>query len=908
MLKHSLFFVAAISLFACAKKIHTPFSSEGNEKEALQAYYKKLLADPKTAQIPAQIRLKELAFAQTLPAYYSIKRADDIWKLRGPNNQGGRTRALAYDVQNTSVLLAGSATGGIYKSTDGGNHWFKTVCPANAITCIVQDCRAGKTNIWYAGTGELSGSSGTATGAYYLGMGLLKSTDGGEHWSILSATAGGSSTAFDSDFDGVWNIVLDSTNHTQDEVYAATYGGIWKSLDGGNTWKKKRSGALPNYSYYTDVAIDKNGVVYGTLSSESTHKGIWRSVDGETWVSILPSGFPSAYGRICIGIAPSDPNQVHFVATNTTNAGFVSTNFQGTKEWNSLWKYDYLSGNGSGTGGRWINKSQNLPAKGGDFGYYSTQGGYDLYIRIHPSDTNLVFIGATNLWRSRDAFRSNTKTDWIGGYAVNTFRPDFKLYPNHHPDNHNMVFLPDLSACYSSHDGGISYTNNVLADSVIWSFKNNDYISSQFYTIALDHGIANDHKIVGGLQDNGTQFMNGYGKGSWEMSFNGDGSYCQFFDSSSELLVSAQQGRIAHVSINAIGVSTAFARIDPLQLSRDDYDFINPFTLDPNNQNRLYLPTKKFIYRNLDVKSKPLGSSFDSSRWDTPLWEEMSNCTPLTGQEFSSIAMSKAQANTLYFGTDKGRLYKLYNAHTGQSVPKDITGSNFSTGNINCIALDPSDSNSITVVFSNYNVISLYHSDDAGNTWANISGNLEENPNGSGSGPSCRWANIVTLNNGRKAWFIGTSVGLYSTDTLNGINTRWIQQSPNGIGNNIVTMIDVRSKDNCIAVATHGNGAYSANIAQSWQISDLEIETKATFSIYPNPSQDGICKLALSQAISPDFDVELMNVLGQTMAKPKWTNLNNQTVQLELPSIEKGQYIIQIKNQNQVMSQFLFIR
>jgi hypothetical protein len=51
-----------------------------------------------------------------------------------------------------------------------------------------------------------------------------------------------------------------------------------------------------------------------------------------------------------------------------------------------------------------------------------------------------------------------------------------------------------------------------------------------------------------------------------------------------------------------------------------------------------------------------------------------------------------------------------------------------------------------------------------------------------------------------------------------------------------------------------------------------------------------------------------MNVLGQTMAKPKWTNLNNQTVQLELPSIEKGQYIIQIKNQNQVMSQFLFIR
>ena len=903
-----MFLLAALTLFACSKKIHTQVYNDGFEKEALQAYNLKLLADPKSGQIPKQIRMKELAFAQTLPAYFNSKRSEDIWKLRGPNNQGGRTRAFAFDVNNHSTLLTGSATGGIYKSYDGGNTWTKTDCPANAITCIMQDKRQGKTNIWYAGTGELSGSSGTASGAYYLGMGLLKSTDGGDHWSILPSTNGGSSTTFDSDFDGVWNIAIDSSNHAQDEIYVATYGGIWKSLDGGTTWKKKRSGALPNYSYYTDVAIDPSGVVYATLSSESTQKGLWRSIDGETWVSILPSGFPSTYGRICIGIAPSDPKQVYFVATNTGTEGFVSTNFQGAKEWNSLWKYDYVSGNGSGAGGRWCNKSQYLPAKGGDFGYYSTQGGYDLFIRVFPTDTNVVFIGATNLWRSRDAFRSNTKTDWIGGYAVNTFRPDFKLYPNHHPDNHNMVFMPDPLSCYSSHDGGISYTNNILADSIIWTSKNNDYISAQFYTIAIDHGIANDHKIVGGLQDNGTQFMDAYGKGSWEMSFNGDGSYCQFFDSSSELIVSAQQGRIAHVKINEIGTSTAFARIDPLQLNRDDYDFINPFTLDPNDQNRFYLPTKKMLYRNLDVKNKALVNTFDSSRWDTPLWELMSNCTPLTGQEFSSIAMSKAQANTLYFGTDKGRLYKLFNAHMGQSAPKDITGSNFSTGNINCIALDPLDSNSVTVVFSNYNIISVFHSNDAGNTWANISGNLEENPNGSGSGPSCRWANVVTLQNGRKAWFIGSSVGLYSTDTLNGINTRWIKQSPLGIGNNIVTMIDVRSKDNCVAVGTHGNGAYTAHVAQSWQITNLDAEQMLSFKVYPNPISESICNIQLQEPMANDFDIELMNVLGQTLTKPHWELVNNQIVQLQLPALEKGQYLIKINNHEQVMCQFISIR
>ena len=110
---------------------------------------------------------------------------------------------------------------------------------------IIQDTRDGKTNIWYAGTGELSGSSGTATGAYYYGQGIFKSIDGGNTWTVIPFTNGGSTTTFDSDFDGVWNIAIDLSNTTQDEIYAATYGGIYKTTDGGLNWKKKRSGSLP---------------------------------------------------------------------------------------------------------------------------------------------------------------------------------------------------------------------------------------------------------------------------------------------------------------------------------------------------------------------------------------------------------------------------------------------------------------------------------------------------------------------------------------------------------------------------------------------------------------------------------------------------------------------------------------
>src|SRR5690606_4628345 len=117
------------------------------------------------------------------------------------------------------------------------------------------------------------------------------------------------------------------------------------------------------------------------------------------------------------------------------------------------------------------------PYKGGDFGYFSVQGGYNLFVRVHPSDSNIVYVGVTNLWRSNDGFRTNQNTDWIGGYGVNTFRPLFKMYENHHPDQHNLVFVPGQPEhAYSTHDGGISFTDHIRAPEVKWDAKNDHYV------------------------------------------------------------------------------------------------------------------------------------------------------------------------------------------------------------------------------------------------------------------------------------------------------------------------------------------------------------------------------------------------------------------------------------------------
>lgn len=895
-MKQFVYFILFFLFITSCNQKSEVLQDEGNSNTGRDAYMMKLLADPATGKIPHGIRNLELHFAAGLPVISTAKRNGDIWKQRGPDNQGGRTRAFAIDADNKERMIAGSATGGIYISTNSGNTWTRADCPALSITCIVQDTRPGKRNIWYAGTGELTGSSGSVDGAYYYGQGIFKSTDGGLTWNVLPSTDGGSHTIFDTDFDGVWNIAIDLSNNDIDEIYAATYGGIYKSGDGGTTWKKKRSGVAGIYSYYTDVAVTPGGVVYATMSNESSQRGIWRSPDGEVWTNITPTGFPSAYKRMCLGIAPSDPDQVWLVATGTANEGYKSTDFLGRVEWNSLWKYNYVSGDGSGSGGRWVNRSQNIPDKGGDFGYYNTQGGYDLFIKVHPTDTNTVFIGATNLWRSKDAYRTRDRIAWIGGYAVNTTRPDFQLYAGHHPDNHHLVFYPDNpDRSVSTHDGGISLTENIMADDVVWKSLSSGYITSQFYTVTLDRYTSGDHKILGGTQDNGTMFMDGYGLGSWHLTFNGDGSYCRFLPDG-KIVASAQLGRIARLEIDTIGRPLKYARLDPAQLYRSDYDFINPFVLDPFNPTLMYLPARNRLFRNTDIFAKPLSEQFDSTRWNTSLWVELSNCIPLTGHEISAIAISEANPNVLYYATNKGSLYRVRNANTGQPAPESIRGTAFSNGNINCIALDPLDSNRITVVFSNYGVVSLFTTTDGGQSWNPIAGNLEENPNGSGSGPSCRWAAVMKLANGNNCWFVGTSTGLFATDTLNDMQTRWIRQSPQYIGHNIVTMIDVRRQDYAIAVSTHGNGIYSANIASPFQITGLQPLNKPEqkFIVAPNPVTNRKTRIIPLNAEDAPLEAALYSMNGQYIRN--FRNLNPvYGFETDMSGLQTGEYVLYVR-------------
>ena len=121
---------------------------------------------------------------------------------------------------------------------------------------------------------------------------------------------------------------------------------------------------------------------------------------------------------------------------------------------------------------------------------------------VHPTDPDVVFIGGTNIYRSTDAFFYNSRITWIGGYDPE--EDGARIYPNHHPDQHGVIFSPSQpDRMISFNDGGVFVTEDSRAENVSYSSLNNGYVTTQFYTGALANTPPDDF-VFGGTQDNGT--------------------------------------------------------------------------------------------------------------------------------------------------------------------------------------------------------------------------------------------------------------------------------------------------------------------------------------------------------------------------------------------------------------------
>lgn len=860
------------------------------------------LADPATGKIPENIRSAELAFARNLPkAENSFFRTNGEWKSRGPWNVGGRTRAFVMDVTNENHLLAGSVSGALFISDDGGISWRAAKGIGNnlGVVSIAQDRRAGKTNIWYALTGEAYGTSASGGSAFFLGDGMFKSTDNGETWSALSSTNAGVAGSFSQLYQLGWRVITDPVTTTSDVVYMATYGGIFRSSNGGTSWNLVRGKNSNPYSYFTDIASTSNGVLYATLSSDGPDKGIWRSTDGLTWTNITPSNFPPKYDRIVLGINPNDENEVYFLG-NTDGYGH-STTFISSVDWSSLWKYKYKTGDGAGANGEWTNLSDNLPKTGTQFDRFSCQGGYDLVVRVQPQ-TNHVFIGGTSIWRSTDGFTTPNNTTKIGGYKIGTTLPYFEIYPNHHPDIHDLFFSPsDNNKLYSASDGGVHLTTDSNAPFVNWTSLNNGYLTSQLYTVMIEPTIANDPTIVGGFQDNGNFFVGEQNaQKPWVQTVNGDGAYGAITTGKKYYYLSIQEGKIAKCQVDKDGKVLGFHRIDPIGGKR--YQFINPFVLDPNDENTMYVAGGKRIWRNNMLDKIQIENKWDSIATG---WYAFPDTIKGTGR-VTAIAASKNPANRVYYGSDNGKIYRVDNAHLDNATIKEISLPSVSARYVSCITIDPDDADNVIVTYSNYGVYSIYQSKDGGSNWIKVAGNLEGNISGTTAGsPSIRWLSILKFPNGVKKYFAATSVGLFSADSLvlhttTSGGTKWKQEGAAEIGNVVCNYITTRSIDGLVVVATHGAGVWAANFEAPNISNAKDLQNISDLQVYPNPVKD-ILYWKTNHSFSPDAKVKIFNHQGQCVKRSDYSNS-----QLYVNDLPKGAYIFQIiDNHSQAIKKIL---
>ncbi len=627
-----------------------------------QDYLKRI--DPSLGYVPYERKIQAINIAQQILSQKTAIPGTN-WTERGPNNVGGRTRALMFDpndgANNYKKVWAGGVTGGLWYNNDitTNTSWNKVndFWDNIAVTCITFD--PSNTNIFYAGTGE-----GWGTGAA-RGAGIWKTTDGGSTWVHLSSTD-------NSDFYYVQKIAVTSTGR----VMSATAHGLYISDDNGNSWTQKIA------DFTSDIEIAANGDIYVGQGRIYYTGKIFKSTDGgDSFTDITPSG--GSPERVEIGLAPSNSSVVYAIASNGHNVEWFKKSTNGGNTWTDITIPNYLE--------------QSCSYGSDDF--TRGQAWYDLIITVKPNDANTVLVGGIDINKSTDGGNSwSTVSYWTGS-----------CHPYVHADQHACMFRPGTNneAIFGC-DGGVFYSQDIgNSSSPSFDERNKDYNVTQFYSCAIKN-ISGANYFLAGAQDNGSHKFENPGINSTTTVTGGDGAFCFIDQDNSDYQITSYVYNSWYRSTNG---GNSFSSIS----SDNTGKFINPADYD-NNADILYAADDADkIYRISGISGSPSINT------------KTVGGDALGGDQASHIRVSDYSANVLFVGTETGNIYRVSNANTNP-VSTDIDPSGtLPSGNISCIEIGASD-NDLLVTFSNYGIVSVWETHDGGNTWINKEGNLPDMP------------------------------------------------------------------------------------------------------------------------------------------------------------------------------------
>lgn len=694
------------------------------------------------------------------------------WVERGPNNIGGRTRAIMFDPNDDTYkkVWAGGVTGGLWfnndiTNSDSGWHSVDHFWDNIAITCIAYD--PNNTQVFYVGTGEAWGGGATSG----IGAGVWKTSDGGTSWEQLSATDKyfyvNDLVVRNESSSSVLYVGVNATsymgrNHQNDQG-GFNYG-LYRSTNGGTDFSQ----VLPNINggsgnYTTgDLKIGADNRIYvGTVGNVYGWGGgsVLYSDNGTSWsvVNVETDG-----GRVELGVAASNANYVYALCESGYEVSGIYKSVNGGQSWSSVSEPNDADGG--------------IPST--DFS--RTQAWYDLVIAVDPNDEDKVIAGGVDLFRSTDG---GSSWDQISKWA-NTQELYTKPYSIVHADQHAIVFKPGSSSqLLVGNDGGVFYTNNIsaAASSDVFYSRNKNYNVTQFYTCAIHPTAATDY-FLAGAQDNGTQQFNSAGINSTVDVNGGDGAAC-FIDEDNP------NYQIASYVYNVYTLSDNGGQSFDISLSNDQStgEFINTADYD-SRQNCLYSGSSTYeIQRISNVTSS---SSVD--------WLELNEDM---GGSASIIKVSPytTSSTTLFIGADGGRIYKMTNANGSPSSSRIGANAGLPTGSVSSIEFGASE-DEIIVTYSNYGVSSVWYTIDGGSSWSEKEGNLPDMP--------IRWA-LMNPSDSNEV-IAATEVGVWSTSNFQALSPTW-KASNSGLSNVRVDMLRMRDSDKEVIAATHGRGLFSSS-------------------------------------------------------------------------------------------------
>ncbi|MGE0132173.1 MAG: hypothetical protein AB7U82_29175 [Blastocatellales bacterium] len=773
-------------------------------------------------------RLRELYAAS--PHEFPNPEAQLSWAALGPAPIGegqtfgvprvavsGRVSAVAldqgYNGTSNQTVYIGAAQGGVWRSRDNGSAWAPLTDdqPSLAMGAIAID--PTNPNIIYAGTGEahLSGDS-------YYGAGLLKSVDGGAMWTRITGPV--------SARDPKLPAFLNATFHTlaidpaaPSTIYAATEEGtissasgvtdiaplgdqgIWKSTDGGMTWRNLNPPNLPALNKSgTDALLDPRNT--SRVFAAMYGLGVYRSNNGGepgAWQK-LAGGLPgSGFARIKLAAGPPRGPS----ADSTLYAAFASDKDELLGIWSS-----------TDGGGTWTKAT--TPQTLG-------QANYNLTLAVDPVDANIVYYGTSanainsggTLWRSRDG--GQTWTDLSGGNGASG---------GLHADTHWIAISPtNRNILFTANDGGVWRTDSATDNVVTWTSLNQTLNITQFYTIALHP--TDQNILLGGTQDNGTNRYNG--GANWFQSRGGDGGAVLIDQSNPQVMyhtffnrnnADGQRPQIGpEISLNGgnswarrgcFGCVAQPGGFNPADRTSQYAPMALHSGFAGASGNVIYFGTHR-LYRSADqgVTWTGLGASADGFGADLtknapafpsgfPSYISAIAAHPALDQ---SVNPPDADGEIVWVGTGDGLVQVTTNAGALSGATfSNVTKSPLPNRYVTDIALDPNNKLRAIVSYSGFNTNTpatpghVFTTEDQGATWRDISGNLPDTP-----------VNSVAIDPVFPGTlFIGTDLGVFQT-TDGGAT--WIRLG-NGLPKVAAFVTRYHAATRSLIAATHGRGVY----------------------------------------------------------------------------------------------------